>query len=90
MRDGAYIPHTLGMNTRASLLDRVRAFLTETGMSARAFGVAAVGDHKFLRRLESGAGITLTVIEKAEAYMAEHGPADPETSPTAADTEKAA
>ncbi|WP_431856628.1 hypothetical protein [Azospirillum sp.] len=61
------------MNTRDAFRARVEAFLNSSGMSAARFGTEAVGDHKFLKRLTSGAGITLTVIEKAEAYMAAHG-----------------
>lgn len=57
-------------STRALVVDAVRAFLQKTGTSAREFGIDAVSDHKFLKRLESGAAITLKVIEKAEAFMA--------------------
>ena len=62
------------MKTRASVIARVRAFLEETGMSPHRFGVEAVGDHKFMQRLESGAGITLTVIERAEAFIGAYKP----------------
>ena len=59
------------MKTRDAFLARIEAFLTSTGMSAARFGIEAVGDHKFVKRLSSGAGITLTVIERAETFMAE-------------------
>lgn len=57
------------MGTRKHILTRIEAFLTQTGMSAARFGLEAVGDHKFVKRLRDGAGVTLTGIEKAEAYM---------------------
>lgn len=56
--------------TRTQILARVTEFLDRTGMSERQFGLAAVGNHKFVPRLRHGAGITLTVIERAEAFMA--------------------
>lgn len=58
------------MTTRSQFLERIAAFLLRHAMSERQFGLDAVGDHKFLMRLRAGAGITLTVIEKAEAFMA--------------------
>lgn len=60
------------MATRQALLAQIESFLQRTGMSARRFGIEATGDHKLVKRLQSGAGITLTVIEKAERFIAEH------------------
>lgn len=64
------------MNTRKHILARVEAFLRLHGLTAARFGLDAVGDHKFVKRLTEGAGITLTVIERAEAYMASVAPTD--------------
>lgn len=58
------------MNTRDTLLQRIEGFLEANDETERQFGIDVVGDHKFLKRLRIGAGITLTSIEKAEAYMA--------------------
>lgn len=58
-------------STREALVRKIEAFLAETGMSERQFGICVNNDHKFMKRLRSGAGITLTVIEKAERVMAE-------------------
>ena len=55
--------------TRAELLARVDAFLRETRMTPRAFGVQAVSDHNFVTKLRGGRGVTLTTIGKAEAFM---------------------
>lgn len=59
------------MDTRQSLLERIEAFLGRSGLSARQFGLLAAGDHKLVKRLRGGAGVTLTVIEKAERFMTE-------------------
>jgi hypothetical protein len=59
------------MDIRAQIISRIEAFLQAEKMSAASFGRAVVGDHKFLRRLRTGAGVTLTNIEKAEAFMRE-------------------
>lgn len=60
------------MQVREQIIERVRSFLSQSGMSARRFGVEAVGDSKFVSRLHGGAGITLTTLEKAEAFIAAH------------------
>ena len=57
------------MEIRARLLRDIEAFLTRSGMSARQFGVAAVKDSMFIPRLRRGFGVTLTTIEKAEAFI---------------------
>ena len=59
------------METRQQFIERAEAFLRRSSMSERQFGIEAVGDHKFFKRLRSGAGVTLTVIEKAERFIAE-------------------
>jgi hypothetical protein len=70
------------MEIRTRLLRDIEAFLTRSGMSARQFGVAAVKDSMFIPRLRRGFGVTLTTIEKAEAFIRErsandNGPAAP-------------
>jgi len=60
------------MLTRDALVSNIEAFLARTGMSARQFGLAVNGDHKLVGRLKAGKG-TLRVIEKAEAFMRNHG-----------------
>jgi len=57
---------------REALLAKVEAFCVKHGMSRHAFGLAAVGDERFVRRLASGKGVTLTTIERAERFMAEY------------------
>lgn len=65
------------MSTRETVLARVEAFIQAKGLSARQFGILATGDHRFVPRLRSGAGVTLTIIERAESYMAaQERPAD--------------
>lgn len=55
--------------TRELVLAQIDAFLKKNGMSEREFGLQAVNSHKFISRLRKGYGITLTSIERAEAFM---------------------
>lgn len=56
--------------TREHILARIDAFLDTGSMSEREFGLRAVSDHKFVTRLrDRNIGVTLTNIEKAEAFM---------------------
>ncbi|WP_142847251.1 hypothetical protein [Telmatospirillum sp. J64-1] len=57
------------MKTRNSVIAAIERFCQKHRISERDFGVLAVRDHKFMRRLRSGAGITLTTIERAEAFI---------------------
>lgn len=66
------------MQVREQILERVRSFLLSSGMSARRFGVEAVGDSKFVSRLEHGAGVTLTTLEKAETFIKAHAESAPD------------
>lgn len=59
------------MSIRTKILESIDAFRWRHRMSERRFGLTAVADPRFLPRLRSGAGVTLTVIERAEIYMAE-------------------
>ena len=61
---------TEDQKTRGHILARIETFLKAEGMSEREFGIRAVSNHKFVSRLrDSGIGVTLTNIEKAEAFM---------------------
>ena len=57
------------MNTRASFVARIEGYCSRTGLNERQFGLAAMDDHGFMRRIRKGRGVTLTLIERAEAYM---------------------
>lgn len=73
------------MGIREDLDGRIRAYLRATGQSASAFGIAAVGDGKFVGRLRSGKGVTLTTIERALQYIEDHPApqAEPQTEEAA-------
>lgn len=43
--------------TTQALLKRIDAFLAETGMSERRFGIAVSNNHKLVSRLRAGFGI---------------------------------
>ena len=59
------------MHTRETILKAIDAFLARTGMTERQFSIEVAKDHKFIKRLRRGDGITLTLIERAEQYMAD-------------------
>lgn len=69
------MPHDWGMETdgektRGRLLAQIDAFLKAQDMSEREFGLRAASNHKFVARLrDRDVGVTLTVIERAEAFM---------------------
>jgi hypothetical protein len=55
---------------RERLLSEVDDFLDATGMSARALGIASVGDHRLITRLRDRRwGTTLTRLERLESTM---------------------
>jgi len=58
--------------TRERVIGLIEAFLRKHAMSERQFSISAVADPKFISRLKGGFGVTLTSIEKAEAFMAEY------------------
>jgi hypothetical protein len=68
------MPYTLGMNIRAAILARIEKYLIASGMGSQRFGRIAVGDEKLVRRLRSGKGVTLTTVERLEAFMRDHPP----------------
>lgn len=47
-------------------------------MSEREFGLRATGDHKFVKRLREGKGVTLTLIERVEKYTEQNDPGRPQ------------
>jgi hypothetical protein len=58
------------ISTRQFILNKVDDFLSaQEALSESRFGVLAVRDSRFVARLRDGAGVTLTVIERAEAFM---------------------
>lgn len=63
-----------GMHTRETILKAIDSFLARSGMTERQFGISVAGDHKLVRRIREGKGTTLTVIERAEQFMAEWRP----------------
>lgn len=62
-----------------SFLAQVEAFLTDSGMSAAAFGRAATGDPNFVGDLRTGRSVSLRLHDKVSQYMAANGPAKAKT-----------
>lgn len=58
------------MTVQSDLLLEIEAFLAaHGGMAESTFGLRAVNDGKFVRRLRSGANMTLATIERAKEFM---------------------
>lgn len=62
------------MSIHASFLASIEAYLSASGMSAFAFGSAAVKDPNFVRELRAGRSPSLRIVEKVEAYMQANPP----------------
>jgi hypothetical protein len=58
------------MSTTESLRAAIDAFLTDTGMSATAFGLGALNDGKLVSRIRSGSDVTLRTSDRIHAYIA--------------------
>lgn len=58
------------MSTMAVLLAEIDAYLEEAGIAETTFGRLAVNDGKFVGRLRNGAGITVAMVDRVRAYIA--------------------
>lgn len=73
------------MSTRDQVLEKIDAFRARTGLSDRQLSIDAIGDHNWMGRLRAGKGVSLTSIEKVEAFIdAWVPPKAPETPEAAA------
>ena len=61
--------HTLASRTRTEILQAIDAFLADRNMSESAFGLRAANDVKVVKRIRSGANVTLGTIARIEAFM---------------------
>ena len=68
----AYSSIPLPDNRKAGIYTEAEFLVTDQGFTEWSFGMQAVGNHKFFANLRSGKGVTLTIIERAEAFMREH------------------
>lgn len=71
---GELCPSMLRMcdDTRSQIIFRFESYIRAAKLSERQFGIDAVGDHKLLKRLRDGRGVTLTVIARAEDWICQH------------------
>jgi hypothetical protein len=56
------------------LLREIEAYLLATGMSARTFGIEAVGDPALVYGIRKGRLVKLPTAERLRAFMAGHAP----------------
>jgi hypothetical protein len=59
------------MSTVKSLIAEIEAFCKEADIAEATFGTRAAKDGKFVKRLRGGAGVTLSTVERVQAYMAD-------------------
>ncbi len=57
------------MSMQSDLLDEIKAFLPERGITEATFGRLAVNDGKFVKRLTRGDGIMLSTMERVRAFI---------------------
>lgn len=57
--------------TDQDLLDRVNAFLEETGIPPTRFGLDALGDGALVKQLREGRSLSLRNVNKVWSYMDE-------------------
>jgi hypothetical protein len=54
------------------LLVEIEAFLVTSGMSPTMFGIQAMSDGTFFKRLKSGGSVTLTTADRLRDFMASY------------------
>ena len=59
-------------NPTVALLSDIELFLEQTGTLPTNFGIAAMGDPTFVRRLRAGRELRYLTLEKVRAFMAAH------------------
>lgn len=59
------------MDTYATLIRQIDAFIALHGMTDTAFGLAAVNDGKIVPRIRSGKNITLRTVHRLTDFMAD-------------------
>jgi hypothetical protein len=56
--------------TTKALLARIDAFIAESGMTERRFGIAVSNNHKLIPRLRAGFGINSNTQDRINAFLA--------------------
>lgn len=59
----------MGLYMQLDFQNEVESFLTDTGMSATAFGLAAVKDSRFVHDLRKGRSCRMTTAEKVIKFI---------------------
>lgn len=71
------------MLTQDAFVQSVEAYLQRTGMTATAFGIAAINDRTFVFELRRGRSPSLKVVERVLAFI-ERGQSEQAPAPEAA------
>lgn len=62
------------MMTANSFIETIERFLAASGMSASAFGRAALGDPNFVGDVRGGRSPNLRMVERVTVYIAQNSP----------------
>ena len=71
MNDEGMKPRSSGRGdvTAAELLQKIETFLAERQMSPTRFGVEALNDREFVRRLRRGSDVRLLTVQKVNEFI---------------------
>ncbi len=58
------------MSDTQAFIAEVEEFISVSGLSKTAFGIAAVGDPSFVRQLHEGRSPSLRTVERVRAFIA--------------------
>jgi hypothetical protein len=72
------------MDQTADLLKEIEEFLARTGMKPTMFGLKAIKDPSFVKRVRNGGGMTLRTAGKIREFLASHPAAIAENDGAAA------
>lgn len=61
---------------RQHLISSVDAFIARTGMKPSIFGLKALNDGKFIKRLHDGQNVTLSNADRVLDFICSHSPRD--------------
>jgi hypothetical protein len=57
------------MTAQSDLLAEIEAFLPKRGIKETTFGLMAVNDGKFVKRLRDGANMTISTLDRAREFI---------------------
>jgi hypothetical protein len=59
-------------NTRSKLINKIEKYLTSSGKSETAFGLAVINDGHLVRNIKAGRGISIDTADKITTFISEN------------------